>query len=73
MKTSEREIVEEAKRMEEAGVDRFSLVSSGGYLDNSDLEKLVGVYSQISKETSLKICASHGILTEEQTASLKEA
>lgn len=70
---SEDEIVEEAKKMEAAGVDRFSLVSSGGYLDENDMDKLVSVYKRISEETSLNICASHGILKPGQAEQLRQA
>ncbi len=67
------EIVDEAKRMEASGVDRFSLVSSGGYLDSDDLNNLETIYRRIKAETSLKICASHGILRPGQAERLKEA
>ncbi len=67
------DIVEEAKRMEASGVDRFSLVSSGGYLDDEDLDKLISVYKRINEETSLNICASHGILKPGQAQKLREA
>ncbi len=67
------DIIQEAKNMEAAGVDRFSLVSSGGYLSDEDLEKLVSIYKRIKTETSLNICASHGILKPGQAAKLREA
>jgi len=67
------DIVAEAKLMEAAGVDRFSLVSSGGYLHEEDLINLENIYKRIKKETSLKICASHGILRPGQAERLKEA
>lgn len=70
---SENDILQEAKNMETSGVDRFSLVSSGGYLDEEDLEKLVSIYKRIKEETSLKICASHGILKTGQAEKLRQA
>jgi len=66
-------IIEEAKKMEASGVDRFSLVSSGGYLEDEDLEKLVSIYKRINTETSLNICASHGILKPGQAQKLRQA
>lgn len=66
-------ILERAKEMEREGVHRFSLVSSGRGVDPNDFEKLLEIYSRIHKETSLKICASHGIINYEQALQLKEA
>ncbi len=70
---SQNEIVMEAKKMEASGVDKFSLVSSGGYLDNADLPHLISAYQAVEKETELSLCASHGILTRLQAQALKNA
>jgi len=66
-------ILERAKEMESEGVHRFSLVSSGKGIDNADFDKLIKVYERISKETNLKICASHGIIDGQKAERLKAA
>lgn len=58
----EESIITRAKEMEAAGVHRFSLVTSGGSLEDEDLATLERIYKRLSKETTLKLCASHGML-----------
>jgi len=70
---SQDEILIEAKKMEVSGVNKFSLVSSGGYLDNEDMSHLVTAYKSLERETDLSLCASHGILTMGQAEKLKMA
>ncbi|MCT4595739.1 MAG: biotin synthase BioB [Anaeromicrobium sp.] len=64
-------IIERAKEMESEGVDRFSLVSSGRDI-KEDLEGLLEIYDKLVGSTDLHICASHGILKEEDAKKLKE-
>ncbi len=70
---NEEAIIQRAKEMEAAGVHRFSLVSSGGHLDEEDLVYLEKIYKRIADETNLKICASHGMLSQDAANRLKEA
>ena len=65
-------ILKKAKSLESKGVKRFSLVTSGRGIDNNEFEKLLNIYSKLLKDTNLKLCASHGILTLEQVKRLKE-
>lgn len=65
------EILKSAKEVEAEGVHKFSIVTSGKDLSDSDLEKLLPIYDVLVKETSLDICASHGILTFDQARQLK--
>ncbi|MBB6217218.1 biotin synthase [Anaerosolibacter carboniphilus] len=67
------QVIERAKEMEREGAHRFSLVTSGRGVDGEEFEKLVEMYGRLSKETSLKICASHGIISHEQALRLKGA
>lgn len=67
------EILKRAKEMEEAGAHRFSLVTSGKGLKGKDFEKIVEIYSKLSKDTNLKLCASHGIVSYNQAMELKKA
>lgn len=62
-----------AKENESEGVNRFSLVTSGKFLKDTDLKDLVQMYDKLHQETNLKLCASHGFLTKEQAIKLKES
>lgn len=66
-------ILERAKEMEEAGAHRFSLVTSGKGMKGKDFERIVDIYRRLSKDTNLKLCASHGIVNYDQVIKLKEA
>ena len=72
---SEEKALEEAKKVEGEGAHRFSLVTSGkGVLDNSEeLKKLENIYKKLKAETTLSLCASHGICSKEVLAKLKES
>lgn len=72
---SENIALEEAKKVEGEGAHRFSLVTSGkGVLDNSEeLKKLENIYKKLKAETTLSLCASHGICSKEVLAKLKES
>ncbi|MEW9121670.1 MAG: biotin synthase BioB [Thermotaleaceae bacterium] len=66
-------ILDRALEMEKEGAHRFSLVTSGRGIDGEDFERLLEIYSRLKKDTNLKICASHGIITYEQAVKFKEA
>lgn len=67
-------ILKRAKEVEASGAHRFSLVTSGRSIASEGiLESLVSIYSRLSQETSLKLCASHGMATEIELRKLKEA
>lgn len=67
------QVIVRAKEMEREGAHRFSLVTSGRGVDGEEFEKLLEIYRRLRKETRLKICASHGIISYEQALRLKEA
>jgi len=67
------EVIEYARKCENNGIKRLSLVSSGKNLTEKNLEKLIPLYKKISSETSLKLCASHGLITIDQAERLKDA
>lgn len=58
---------------EEVGIRRFSLVTSGRAVSDRDLDNFINIYKRLRKETGLHLCASMGLLTEQQLARLKEA
>lgn len=62
-----------AKMNEEAGIKRFSLVTSGRKVCGSDLDKFCGIYRRLDKETSLYLCTSMGLLNKEELQALKDS
>lgn len=63
--------VEDAKAHEQEGVVRYSVVTSGKRLSKLEVEGIAEIYSTLKKETNLKLCASHGLLDEEDFIKLK--
>ena len=66
-------IVNECRHNADKGVHRFSIVTAGRTLTDGDFEKAVSAYSRMSRECGIKLCASHGLLTEEQFIRLRES
>lgn len=66
-------ILKKALEVQKKGVNRFSLVTSGRGLNEEDLIRLVDIYKKLKQDTTIKICASHGIISYEQAVRLKEA
>lgn len=66
-------ILERALEMEKEGVQRFSLVTSGRGIEGEAFENLLDIYSRLKKDTKVKLCASHGIISYEQAVQLKNA
>ncbi len=66
------EVVDMAEAMEQArdndrhGIHRLSLVTSGRRLSDSSMEQMEHLYTAIKKETSFELCASMGLLDEQQ-------
>lgn len=67
------EIVREARRNEEQGVVRFSVVTSGRSLTDSEVDSVCESFRAIKRETGIEVCASHGLLDEGQFRKLKDA
>ena len=58
---------------EENGAHRFSIVTAGRTLMGQDFEQIVEAYRQMDEECEkIELCASHGLLTKEQFAELRE-
>ncbi len=66
-------ILEMAKENEAAGIHRFSLVMSGRGIEKDDLVKTLQHYLRLSRDSSISLCASLGIMTEEGLRALKAA
>lgn len=60
----------QASKNEQAGVRKFSLVTSGRNLSMKDLKTVSEQYSLLSCDTQLELCASLGLLTEEELSKL---
>lgn len=66
-------IVEVAKANQDAGANRFSIVTSGRALSDKDLDLALEAYRFMHKNLSIDLCASHGILSREQLQKLFDA
>ncbi len=66
-------VMEAAQANEKAGIRKFSLVTSGRTVRKKDLESFCDVYRKLNEETGLYLCASMGLLGEEEMKMLKEA
>lgn len=58
---------------EKAGVNRFSIVTSGRGLDGKNFERAIETYNVLRGKLKIELCASHGILSGEQLNRLKAA
>ncbi|MBO6177747.1 MAG: biotin synthase BioB [Selenomonadaceae bacterium] len=67
------EIIKNAKANEEAGVNRFAMVTSGRALGGEEFDKAIETYKEMKETLKIALCASHGILTREQFKRLREA
>lgn len=54
------------------GVDRYSVVTSGGRLSEHEMEQVTDIYKYIHEQCDIKLCASHGLLNDEDFLKLKE-
>ena len=65
------EILTVAKLNEKAGVNRFSIVTSGRALSGADFDKAIETYKILRENLKIDLCASHGILNAEQFKKLR--
>ena len=70
---STEEILTVAKADERAGANRFSIVTSGRALVGENFERAIETYKILRERLTIKLCASHGILSAEQLRRLKAA
>lgn len=62
-----------AIRNKQAGIKRFSIVTSGKKVTGKDLDRFCDLIRQIHSATGLYICASMGLLGKDEMLKLKEA
>ena len=70
---SKEEVMKTAKADQDAGANRFAMVTSGRALTGSDFEKALDIYRAMKKDLTIDLCASHGIISREQFRRLREA
>lgn len=68
-----KEIVKLAKYNNSKGIIRFSIVASGKKMSHGELDQICDIITAIRAETSIRICASLGLLNENQFIKLKAA
>ena len=64
------EIVTHAMDLQKHGVARFSLVTSGERLSDSEFERILQIYRRLHDETGIGLCASLGGLDEKRAQAL---
>ncbi len=69
----EETILKRAHLMQRAGASRFSMVTSGTELNDSEIESVCQTTARILRETGLSVCGSLGMLTEEKAERLAQS
>ena len=69
----EDELMQLAEYNDRRGVRRFSLVTSGRKVSKKDISRFCDNYKRLSSETNLYLCASMGLLDEDDLRMLKES
>ena len=67
------EILPVARGIQTAGVNRFSLVTSGKVLAGEDFERALDAYRAMHAELRVNLCGSLGLLSREQLGRLRDA
>ncbi|MCD2493308.1 biotin synthase BioB [Lacrimispora sp. NSJ-141] len=70
---STEEITSQAEYNEQKGVLRYSIVTSGRCLSDTEVDRMCESIKEIKKKTRLSVCISFGLLNESQYRKLKEA
>lgn len=66
-------VLEDCRRREAAGVHAYSIVTAGRTVEGKELDILVNTYELLHRECNIRLCASHGLISEEAFARLKAA
>lgn len=68
----EKTILKDALKREKEGVKRYSIVATGKRVSKKELEHFISTYKTINKNSSIKLCASFGLLRYDEFIKLKE-
>ncbi|SDY29550.1 biotin synthase BioB [Tindallia californiensis] len=66
-------LIADCKKHADKGVHRYSIVTAGRKLEPKDLKAVCYAYKTMSKHNNINLCASHGLLSEEDFIALKES
>lgn len=66
-------IAEDCRYHQQKQVHRYSIVTAGRALSGEELEKALTAYRTMARECGMKLCASHGLLRQEDFFRLREA
>ncbi|QOX64585.1 biotin synthase BioB [Anoxybacterium hadale] len=66
-------ILADCKKHEGKGVHRFSIVTAGRELTRKELAAVCDAYHRMKEECSISLCASHGLLSADAFAALKQS
>ncbi|RYD03335.1 hypothetical protein N752_21115 [Desulforamulus aquiferis] len=69
----DKRILQYAKKIEQKGINRLALVTSGKELDDEDFNRIIDTYHMLKENTALNLCASLGLLDEVRATGLKKA
>lgn len=58
-------VVADAKRNKEAGIERYSLVTSGKRLSDAEVDRVCQTIKKVKEEVGVEVCASFGLLDKE--------
>ena len=67
------EILHSALANEQAGVNRFAIVTSGRALGGAEFAQAIAAYEKMKATLKIDLCASHGILNRQQFHQLRAA
>ncbi len=70
---SQEEIVDLGRRNHSQGVHRYSIVAAGRRLKGADFERMLESIGAVQRECSISLCASFGLLGEEDFRLLKSS
>lgn len=67
------DMIKEALYNDSKGILRYSVVTSGRRLTEEEVDEMCKTYRAIKDACGISLCASHGLLTEEQFQKIREA
>lgn len=66
-------LIEDARRSADSGILRYSIVTSGRRLSDTEVDRMCEAVSKIKASVDISVCVSFGLLEEEDFAKLKSA